>query len=239
MNREIKQPDLANADSRMLENLYAGVEFVDSELASKLYYEPSLGSLALRDGEATRLVLFRGQKPDASDRPKAHDLLNRSTSEIGVRNTVYGRGLYLGNSPESVGVFGTKDSGREIAAYLTPPIQGEDILIAATPDDTTVSRTKDFSKELKLFTQGFVTPYHKRLQRIEQAYEKHQLVVLNMHVGTRIAQRLQMQAFTHPIRPLWYLWRNMDNQFLRVGTATHQLSLKPWLQKVTSAKIKP
>lgn len=227
----MSQFELPNNSQDFLSVVREDVEFVDPRVPSQLYFEPRLGSLVLNHGDALQLVLFRGQVPDQNSQPRARDLLNRPEAELGARNTVSGRGLYLGNSPESVAIFATKESAREVSVFATPPITDADIAIFASDNDTYTTRASAFMKEMKLFTRGFLTPHAKRLQKIEKAYEDKKLIVVDMHVGTRGAQAMQLQRFTHPVRPLWYLWRDMDAQFTRIGTASHQLSLRPWMQK--------
>lgn len=215
---------------RLAESIREGVVFYDSGLIDDLYFDPVLGGLAKRDASGLRLMVFRGHLPQSEIQVKPDDLLNRSFEQSVYRNSVSGKGLYAGNSAQSIGVFATEGSPREIGVYLTPPLHTEDILVLARTRDDRRNMLINFSKEVADYVQSLTgqTANHH-----DQLYQNKKLIVLDMHVGSRGAQWIQLQKYQFPVRPLWYLWRDRTGIFERVGT----FEQRPHLRSIVRALV--
>lgn len=144
--------------------------------------------------ENDRGLFFRAHLPNS--------ILN--SSEHNGRNSVYGTGIYAGNSVESIELF-TWSNPFVISAYLTPPLADEQIL--------------DLTRKSALLELGRAA--FSGYRHGETSSAKHLLEIRQMGFDTRVATRLQTRRRGgYPISPVWYVWKGPENDLQEVARIT-------------------
>ena len=224
----------SSQEEQLVHELCRDIDFTDPELVNQLYFDPRLGALAVRDEVGVRLLVFRGQLPSEQKFVTPNELLNRPHSAAGARNTVFGEGLYVGNSPQSVGVFAAASSPKELAVYLTPAISEDKVLSLARTKDSRAGQVMGFGKEIATFFGRIGSAKKDYRKRFDRLYADKSLILFDMHVGSRGAQWLQVRHSKFPIRPLWYLWRDTSAVFERVGTFNKRPELRSLVRRIAT-----
>lgn len=194
----------------MLSNIHLAEGFEKDDFI----YDETVRGLIIpgTDQESLRLAFFRAVNI------RTDDIANRPYNSANTANTQFGKGLYGGNSVESVAHFAWR-SNRTVKMFLTPEISRNEVLDESYADDERMREIKDLIR-IKIGTVHNKTG-HVNQQHLSEKYGDSKLIVMNKPLDVRLSQWLQSGSQSYPVKPYWYLWRGDSNEgFQDVGEAT-------------------
>lgn len=184
-------------------------------------YDQELGCLTLpQTNGMVRAVMFRGHVNEVPRQfISARELANRPPESREIQNSLYGTGLYMGNTAQSVDIFGWGE-GKTVSVFLSPPFS-EDAVMDMRYSGTWALATAGGIGHF--VTRGIVMRTFGRgtaLNSTDASYGDSGVVVLDVGVDTRLIQNIQAKRHIHDISPVWYILRDADAELELVGSIT-------------------
>ena len=238
---ELSQPDSGNeaeyARFQLRDAILASIDLEPGLVPNNFTYDDDLHGLTVpgSSGDTFRLAFFRAVSADPSD-----NVINRPPERAVAANAQYGLGLYGGNSIEAVAHYAWHE-GRNVRLFLTPEIRKTDVLDFTIDQDAKLRNLE----VLKRFTRSKVGVMRSKEasihdQRVSQAYEDKELIILDKPIDVKLSQRLQGESFSYPANAIWYIWRGESNDgFEAVGAASHFPAQRRLAKFVVGKVMKP
>lgn len=217
-----------DSDTRKASLDFCNVNFNENIDIESLKFDEEIGCYVSEeaDDDKVRLLLFRavGVSDDSAG------LANRNVSDAKTRNSLYGRGLYLGNSPISVALF-ARNPNRSIKAYLSPAVN-RDHITALREKTTRKKIIRHIKDQIRVF-------YSDKLDYInyqDKKYGDSTVVKIPVSGDVELATNLFMKTQRGDMKSNWYLWRtSFGEDFVEVGITETPDQTK--LSKIQKMKI--
>lgn len=193
-----------------------GLELNGSTDPTSFSYNQQYGGLVQRQEDGfVRLLMFRANSDPATHPSHA----SQGDEHIGliprVNDTFYGTGLYLGNTPQAVSIYGWKPD-RQVSAFLTPPIRPNEIADRRSSPERAVTAPRRLGRHaVKSVTMRLAKA--KVVDAIDADYGFSKLAIQDMGPDAYIMQRVLARRHDYPVKPAWYIWRSTD-KLEEVGT---------------------
>jgi hypothetical protein len=215
-------------ETRKVDSDFSSVKFNEKIDLESLKFDEEIGcyiSENTEDSSRVRLLLFR-----AVDDKATTTLTNRPASDAKTTNSLYGRGLYLGNSPEAVAVY-ARNKNRNIRAYLTPEV-GRDYISALTEKSVRKKVARYIKDQLRVL-------YSDKFNYVSYQDKKHGdsvAVKIPLSADMELASKLLLKSARGSLKSNWYLWRaSMGEDFVEVGVAESPAQTR--LSKIQKMRI--
>lgn len=200
------------SDSRKADLDFSNVVFNENIDIHSLKFDEEVGCyLSEEQGDnKVRLLLFRA----VGDSDVATGLANRKASDAKTRNSLYGRGLYLGNSPSAVALY-ARDSNKSIKAYLSPTVSRD--YISALREKTVRKKMARFIKDQLRVLNSDKFSY---ISYQDKKYGDSVVVKIPVSSDMELASKLFLKSphGTGALKSNWYLWRaSFGVDFTEVG----------------------
>lgn len=167
--------------------------------------------------EQNRLLLFRAEQSGAAG-------ISRRAVEVaaGDAQQVYGRGVYFGNTPESVAPYTWLRDNTAIHAYVTSPLEEESI--EALPFLNNREAITEIANLVRIRRRIGATAL---IDQIDTSYGDAAFVARDMGYDIKTGQHLSSTG-DHLLPPRWGILRHPINTIEQVGTATTLSQPRPW-----------
>jgi hypothetical protein len=215
------------------EAILSGLD-IDPEIVSRLEYDEAFGGLVQKSDDGIRFVMFRAHKPVEQDTGElgVGELINRGMDEVSVHNSIYGTGLYMGNSREAVGLFSYKAGlTKEIGVYLTSPYPEKDILDVRNRVKTSKRLRKLVGRQV-LIQAGFSG---RIMSETNSRYVDKKVVIMDKGPDTLVAQNIQVRDNAYPVPPVWFLLRDEAIRLQKVATS-NSIEPRPYIKRLKGKK---
>ena len=206
------QPTEAEQPSSVKEDILRGVEFKTGFDTTRLSYSDEIGAFELphEDGPP-QILMFRVH----SDQSVATATHGPRTKQQEAKKSWYGTGTYLGNTPESVGVYGWRP-GSTTSVFLTPPLGREEITDQREQPGSNVVSVHRLGRHL-LKVVKLQKNAIKVVDDINTGYGDSKLAVIDMGADIYASQKALSIKHRHAVKPCWFVWRGNRDELTEVG----------------------
>lgn len=197
----------------MSEEIIAKVDLKDDQQHHSFEYDADSGFLRNQDGA---YLLFRAEA--LGDRPS-----QRSEGDLAADKTAsYGKGLYTGNTPESVASYTWLRPENAINAYLTPSLADEHVYNHAH-----LSRIEAAKEYFEMMRKRKTLGWRAVSEGFDA--ERGDTLLATIDAGFDIATGQKILSSTkHSLPPRWGVWRGDSADLNHIGTARHAAEPYDW-----------
>jgi hypothetical protein len=199
------------------------INFHPDHKADDFLFDPASGFLRT---EAGKYLLFRAEA--AGERPAL-----RSSGELKADKTLsYGKGLYTGNSPESVAPYIWLRPDNVINAYVTPAL-----------DESVIANYAQLNTSEALRSYVQVAKRRKKLgweavsKSFDEQYGDACLATFDAGLDISTGQAL-LSTTHHAIDARWGIWRGDANELTYAGQATADSRPYAWVIGLAQKKLR-
>jgi|GEM_PF-3463675 len=194
-------------------DILRGVEFTTDFDPTSLSYNDQMGAFEVpREDGTTQILMFRVH----SNSGTIHKVDGQTSDREKAKKSWFGTGTYLGNTPESVGVYGWK-LGTTTSVFLSPPIKPEQILDQRDSSGPKTLTAKKLGSHAMRVVKLNLDPV-KIVRDVNKSYSDAKLAIIDMGVDIYASQKMLSVEHNHSVRPSWFVWRGEPSELLKIGT---------------------
>jgi len=207
----------------MPEEIIKKIQFNDNYENDTFEYDSASGFLRNKVGS---YLLFRAEAPGLA--PSL-----RTSGDLDADKTLtYGKGLYLGNTPESVAPYIWTRPDNVINAYMTPALSNEHIYNHAH-----LSRLDAAKEYYSMSKQRNKLGWQAVSNSFDETHGDALLATIDAGFDISTGQSL-LSSTKHAIKPRWGLWRGDSNDLKSVGSAHADAVPYKWAVEIAKRKSK-
>ena len=207
----------------MSEEILGKIDFNTSDAGHSFEYDSESGFL--RDDQGVYL-LFRAETPGSQPSLRAQGELDEN------KTASYGKGLYTGNTPESVAPYTWVRPDTVINTYITPALDE-----GAVYNHARLSGHEAVKEYTRRARARKALGWHAVSQDFDIIHGAALLATIDAGLDISVGQKL-LSVTRHVAPPRWGVWRGSDTDLQHVGVATADSKPHKWAVKAARHSAK-